>query len=52
MKFKKEPIKEPIEEKPRFYKGYDVRWLKFEASEMHPDKKIIKEYEEIYGEVK
>lgn len=39
-----------VEDKPRFYKGYDVRWLK--KVEDHPDKKLVEEYESKYGEVK
>ena len=35
---------------PRFYKDYDIKWLKSEPE--HPDFYLVKEYEEKYGEVK
>ena len=38
-------------ERPRIYEGYDIHWLKFEASENHPDKSLVAEYEAKYGEV-
>jgi hypothetical protein len=45
-------MKEPVEVLPHFYKGYDMKWLKFEASEKHPHKALVLEYEKLYGEVK
>jgi len=38
-----------VEEKPRFYKGYEMRWLKKEID--HPDYKLVAEYEALYGEI-
>ena len=40
-------VKKPEKELPRYYKGYDLRWLKTEPS--HPDYYLVKEAE---GEVK
>lgn len=41
--------KKAVGEKPAFYKGYDIKWLKRE--EEHPDFYLVKEYEAIYGEI-
>jgi len=38
-----------VEEKPRFYKGYNMKWLKKE--EDHPDFFLVAEYEALYGEI-
>lgn len=38
------------EDKPRFYKGYDIRWLKKETD--HVDYFLVAEYEAKYGEIK
>jgi len=46
-----EEEREEVKKKLLFYKGYDIRWLKREAGENHPDKGLVKEYEELYGEV-
>lgn len=35
---------------PVWYKGYDIKWLKYDAGEIHPDYKLVKEYEAEYGE--
>jgi hypothetical protein len=53
VKEKKEiKVKEPkVEVKPNFYKGYSIKWLKKEAGEEHPDYYLVKEYEDLYGEV-
>ena len=36
-------------EKPRMYKGYDIRWLK--ETEDHPDYYLVAEYEAEFGKV-
>ena len=51
MVSKKKIVEKKIEEKgkPRFYKDYDIKWLKSEPE--HPDFYLVKEYEELYGEI-
>ena len=49
----KKDIKPKVAKKetnPRWYEGYDIRWLK--STTDHPDYKLVAEYEAIYGEVK
>jgi hypothetical protein len=42
-------VKEPaVEEKPRWYKGYDIKWLRKEVD--HSDYPFVKEYDELYGD--
>jgi len=41
---------EKKEEKSRFYKGYEMKWLKEETT--HPDYYLVKEYEDKFGEIK
>jgi len=36
------------EKKPRWYKGYDMKWLREEPQ--HPDYPFVKEYDELYGD--
>jgi len=46
---KSEEKKVVVEEKPRIFKGYDIRWLKKEVD--HPDFFLVAEYEALYGEI-
>ena len=38
-------------EGPRWYKSYDIKWLK-ELGTEHPDFHLVAEYESKYGEIK
>ena len=46
---KEEKKVEVKEEKPRWYKGYNMKFLKQEVD--HPDFKLVAEYEALYGEI-
>ena len=46
----KEKKEKKVEEKPLFYKGYLMSWLKTEPN--HPDFNLVAEYEKEYGEIK
>lgn len=49
-KQKQEKVEVKVDgEKPRFYKGYDIRWLSKETH--HPDFYLVSEFEAIYGKV-
>jgi len=43
--------KATVKEKPRFYKSYDMKWLKKDAGEAHPDYYLVAEYEALFGEI-
>ena len=43
--------KEYTNAKAGFYKNYDIRWLK-SIGEIHPDFKLVAEYEKKNGEIK
>ena len=47
---KAKKVEEP--KNPRFYKGYDIKWLKEKETEDHPDYNLVAEYEAKYGKVK
>ena len=65
MPKKKEEIDEVVEEiveevkeekkvekeGPRIYKSYNIKELKEDGGEEHPDYYLVKEYEDLYGEV-
>jgi hypothetical protein len=38
-------------DKPAFYKGYVIRWLKAEDQKNHPDRHLVDEYDKKYGKV-
>jgi hypothetical protein len=50
QKKEKKDEEEKIEERPVYYKGYLMSWLKTEPD--HPDFSLVAEYEAKYGEIK
>jgi len=51
-KIAEEKVEKVVEtiEKPINYKGFNIGWLK-EIGESHPEYHLVKEYEDIYGEI-